>query len=69
MVISEGICTKCRENFFNCKCSQFFPNEPFTLTKEEIIALKEYFYKRAGYISAEFDEVVLQVIKRLDNES
>jgi hypothetical protein len=38
---------------------------PLCLSEEEVIALYDYFIKRAGYISYEFDMSVLELIKRL----
>jgi len=38
----------------------------FFLTIEESRALADYFLKRAGYISNEFDEPVLCIIRKLD---
>jgi hypothetical protein len=63
----SGICSYCKENWHHCKCDQFHPIEPFTISTEEIESLQLYFYKRAGYISAEFDQPVLDFIKRLDD--
>lgn len=37
------------------------------LSNEEIKALLEYFYKRAGYISHEFDPIVIEIIRRMEN--
>ena len=37
----------------------------FYLTEEEAKVLYDYFLNRAGYISREFDEKVLELIKRL----
>lgn len=37
----------------------------FTLTDAEVEALYEYFLKRAGYISNEFDPFIHVLIKRL----
>lgn len=42
--------------------------EPFTLTQEEVIALYDYFMKRAGYISYEFDPFIIVLIRRLCKE-
>lgn len=39
----------------------------FFLTNNELVALQDYFLKRAGYISHEFDSVVLDVIKKIDD--
>jgi hypothetical protein len=65
----QGLCTKCKEDFFNCRCEQFHPNEDesyFTLNRKEVEALREYFLKRAGYISYEFDPIIHDIIKRLN---
>lgn len=43
-------------------------DELFTLTHEEVIALYEYFIKRAGYISYEFDPLMIALIRRLNKE-
>lgn len=42
-------------------------NIGFILTEEEVKALYDYFYKKAGYISYEFDYLIILLIKRLDN--
>ena len=70
-MIRVGICSYCRNDFFNCRCDTFHPIEEkvFKLNKREVEALLDYFYKRAGYISAEFDPMVLNIIKRMDNET
>lgn len=36
------------------------------LSIEEVLALREYFYKRAGYISPEFDGELFPLLKKLD---
>lgn len=36
------------------------------LTEEEIDALYEYFLKRTGYVSYEFDPLVILLIRKLD---
>ena len=41
------------------------PEIPFTLTDAEVKALYEYFMKRAGYISYEFDYPLITLINRL----
>jgi len=68
------ICSKCHEDGLHCKCDQFHPNLPnfiiqkgIVVNENEIKSLIDYFYKRAGYISPEFDQEVLNFIKRLDN--
>ena len=61
----EGICSHCKEDFNNCKCEQFHPNV-LLIDKDEAQALYDYFLKRAGYISPEFDEAVLKFVKRLE---
>jgi hypothetical protein len=40
--------------------------ELFTLTTDEVKALYDYFIKRAGYISYEFDLPMIVLIKRLN---
>lgn len=69
MNIPQGICSKCQKDFMECQCTQFYPNiqEKFELTQEEVVALLDYFVKRAGYISHEFDSPVHEIIKRLNN--
>lgn len=37
------------------------------LDKDEALALNDYFLKRAGYVSHEFDQKVIDFNKRLDN--
>lgn len=39
--------------------------EEIILNKKDIETLLDYFYKRAGYISPEFDEALLELIKNL----
>ncbi len=39
----------------------------FPLTEEEAKALYDYFLKRAGYVSAEFDPLILLLIRKLHN--
>lgn len=69
----KGICTRCHEDFMNCKCEQFHPSQcdipikGLFLSEDEIKALIDYFYQRAGYISPEFDPMVIAFTKRLDD--
>ena len=89
--LEEGICIKCHENGYNCKCDQFHPTiKKLDLTcqscNEEIkvgetcnvyhercdnylklsfydaLELKQYFYKRAGWMSPDLDKELLRVI-------
>lgn len=70
----EQICSRCGENGLNCKCEMFHPNVNtmiinetlFVLSKQEVQALHDYFYHRAGWISPEFDSIVNDIIKRID---
>lgn len=40
-------------------------NDKLVLSEEEALALDEYFVKRAGYISPEFDAPVHKLISRI----
>lgn len=40
--------------------------EVLILDREEVLALQEYFYKYAGYISYEHNPEVHKVIKKID---
>lgn len=70
MNLPSGKCIKCGEDFLNCCCEQFHPNmveQDFLLDRKEISALLDYFYKRAGYLSYEFDMEVHRVVKRMED--
>ena len=41
-------------------------NSNFLLNGDEAWALYDYFMKRAGYVSYEFDPLIIELIKKLD---
>jgi len=56
-----------KEGVIVCPRQEFDKHEKFlVLTQEEAIALNDYFLKRAGYVSHEFDQTVIDFNKRLD---
>lgn len=59
------VCSKCKEGFLTCKCPEFHPNTKFELDEKECKEILEYFTKRAGYISHEFDSGVHKIIRRM----
>ena len=54
----------------NCRCDSFHPpiNEEnaYAISYETLLALREYFFKRAGYISHEFDPLVHEFVTKMD---
>ena len=70
MTLPSGYCSRCGCGFLKCECESFHPNyseNRFSLSDNEVLAFYNYFLKRAGYISPEFDSEVLKIIKKIEN--
>ena len=69
MNVFKQVCSKCKENFWQCRCDTFHPPVEvifgLTLTLEEVTSLRKYFHT-AGYISHEFHQPVHDIISKID---